>query len=127
MRRVRPRERCDGASRSDEVARVLDVRGVRRPVLVRWPLRWESRPMPWLGRTLRHAKTCRVATLTACLVGMLALPAAASASVWHLDEPSGKTAVDSGGGHNGTGQKGAGGQQPGLSRPGLPVHRGKFV
>src|SRR3954470_11951518 len=118
MRRVRPRERCDGASRSDEVARVLDVRGVRRPVLVRWPLRWESRPMPWLGRTLRHPQTCRVATLPACLVGMLALPAAASASVWHLDEPSGKTAVDSGGGDNATGNKTQGGTRRASSGPG---------
>jgi|1186.fasta_scaffold10815_1 hypothetical protein len=71
--------------------------------------------MPWLGRTLRHAKTCRVATLTACLVGMLALPAAASASVWHLDEPSGKTAVDSGGRNNGTVKNVQVGQQPAFS------------
>jgi hypothetical protein len=42
-----------------------------------------------------------VAALTAGLVGVLALPAAASASVWHLDEGSGTTAVDSGGRNNG--------------------------
>jgi len=58
--------------------------------------------MRWLGRASRQAKAWRMAILTACLGCVLALPAAASASVWHLDERSGTTAVDSGGKNNGT-------------------------
>jgi hypothetical protein len=56
-----------------------------------------------------------MATLTASLVGVLAFPAAASASVWHLDESSGTTAVDSGGRNNGTIKHVQLGQQPAFS------------
>jgi Concanavalin A-like lectin/glucanases superfamily len=56
-----------------------------------------------------------VAALTACLVGVLALPATASASVWHLDERSGTTAVDSGGSNNGTLKNVQVGQLPAFS------------
>jgi hypothetical protein len=38
-----------------------------------------------------------VATLTACLVGVLAFPAAASASLWHLDVN--RPGFDGGGGY----------------------------
>jgi hypothetical protein len=71
--------------------------------------------MPWLGGTTRDTTIRRVAALTACLVGVLALPAAASASVWHLDERSGTTAVDSGGKNNGTLKNVQVGQLPAFS------------
>jgi hypothetical protein len=71
--------------------------------------------MPWFGRTAREATTRRVAALTACLVGLLALPAVASASVWHLDERSGTTAFDSAGKNNGTLKNVQVGQLPAFS------------